>query len=96
MTKRALIQSKFGNRCAYCGEKLKYKNLTLDHIIPKSMGGTRTESNLYPACFRCNNKKADMSLEDFRKEMGVELFYFEQRALREREIVGKWMEINAH
>jgi len=33
--------------------------MTVDHIIPKSLGGTRDISNLQPMCSKCNNKKAD-------------------------------------
>lgn len=96
MTKRALIQYKFDGKCAYCGKDLSEKGCTLDHIIPKSRGGYKTEDNLYPACRKCNERKADLSMEDFRKAMGVELFYFEQKALRERGILERWREINAH
>lgn len=93
MTKRALIQSKFGNRCAYCGEKLKYKNLTLDHVIPKSMGGDRSEGNLYPACRKCNRSKRDLSVEDFRETLGGGLFYFEKRAQEERHLLERLREL---
>lgn len=88
MTKRALIQSKFGNRCAYCGKELDYNAVTLDHVIPKSKGGTREESNLYPACQKCNGLKRDLSLDDFRKMIGG-LFYFERKARHERELLEK-------
>jgi 5-methylcytosine-specific restriction endonuclease McrA len=88
VTKRALIQSKFGNRCAYCGKELDYNAVTLDHVIPKSKGGTRKESNLYPACQKCNGLKRDLSLDDFRKMIGG-LFYFELKARHERELLEK-------
>jgi 5-methylcytosine-specific restriction endonuclease McrA len=41
-------------RCAYCGDS---KNLTIDHIIPRSKGGKTTWENLVTACNTCNNKK---------------------------------------
>ncbi len=33
--------------------------ITIDHIIPKSKGGTNDMTNLQPMCSRCNQKKAD-------------------------------------
>ena len=42
-----------GFKCAYCGSK---KQLSLDHIIPKSKGGEDSWTNLVTCCFDCNNK----------------------------------------
>jgi len=41
--------------CQYCGTKTT--NLTIDHIIPKHLGGAHTWDNLVAACPRCNHKK---------------------------------------
>ncbi len=46
--------------CQYCGTK---KDLTIDHIIPKSKGGKSTWTNLVTACKKCNAKKGDYSLD---------------------------------
>ena len=43
--------------CWYCGEKVGFKNLTMDHIIPLSRGGRSTKDNLVPCCKNCNTKK---------------------------------------
>jgi 5-methylcytosine-specific restriction endonuclease McrA len=45
-----------GNACVYCGSK---KDLTLDHVIPKSRGGRDSWENLVTCCQKCNAKKAD-------------------------------------
>jgi 5-methylcytosine-specific restriction endonuclease McrA len=42
-------------RCAYCGSKKE--KLTLDHIIPKSRGGSSTFENCVASCRPCNNHK---------------------------------------
>lgn len=43
--------------CYYCGLKVGYANLTMDHIIPLARGGRSTKDNLVPCCKECNNKK---------------------------------------
>ncbi|MDW7771696.1 MAG: HNH endonuclease [Desulfobulbaceae bacterium] len=43
--------------CYYCGRKVGFKNLTMDHIIPLSRGGRSTRDNLVPCCKECNNRK---------------------------------------
>ncbi|MEQ8471675.1 MAG: HNH endonuclease [Marinoscillum sp.] len=46
--------------CQYCGTN---KDLTLDHLIPKSKGGKSSWTNLVTACKHCNAKKGDYSPE---------------------------------
>lgn len=48
-------------QCLYCGST---KNLTLDHLIPKSRGGGSSWTNLATACMRCNTKKGDRTPEE--------------------------------
>ena len=43
--------------CYYCGQKVGYVNLTMDHIIPLSRGGRSTKDNLVPCCKDCNTRK---------------------------------------
>lgn len=50
--------------CVYCGANNK-KDLTIDHVIPQSKGGKNTWNNLVTACFKCNNKKGSLDLEEF-------------------------------
>ncbi len=45
-----------GFRCQYCG--LESKNLTLDHIIPRSRKGAHVWENVVSACIPCNHRKA--------------------------------------
>ncbi len=49
--------------CQYCG--LVGKDLTLDHVIPRRMGGPSTWENLVTCCRRCNTKKGDRTLHQF-------------------------------
>jgi 5-methylcytosine-specific restriction endonuclease McrA len=49
--------------CCYCGAQPGPAELTIDHIIPKSKGGRSEWTNCVLACFKCNAKKADRTLE---------------------------------
>ena len=42
--------------CQYCGRETK--DITLDHILPKSRGGGHEWDNVVGCCFACNLKKA--------------------------------------
>jgi 5-methylcytosine-specific restriction endonuclease McrA len=46
--------------CQYCGQAAR--ELTIDHVIPKRLGGGATWENLVCCCRRCNTKKGDKSL----------------------------------
>ena len=51
--------------CLICEKPIRYySDLTIDHILPKSKGGTGRLDNLAPAHFHCNQKKADKLLPD--------------------------------
>jgi 5-methylcytosine-specific restriction endonuclease McrA len=52
--------------CQYCGEKCDVKNLTCDHIIPKSRGGITEWTNIVTSCIRCNLLKSDKLPEEVK------------------------------
>lgn len=60
---RKLVLRRDNYRCAYCLNKYYTNNLTIDHIIPKSVGGTSSFSNCITACLPCNRKKANKTPE---------------------------------
>ena len=47
------------NTCQYCGKRGERSDLTLDHVIPRSRGGTSTWHNIVLACIKCNMRKGD-------------------------------------
>jgi 5-methylcytosine-specific restriction endonuclease McrA len=47
--------------CQYCLKKFKIADLTIDHIKPKSKGGTDDHENRTLACLNCNQKKGNHS-----------------------------------
>ena len=53
---------KYDNRCLCCGKK---KKLTMDHIIPVSLGGSNGIDNIQPLCRECNSSK-NIKIIDYR------------------------------
>lgn len=60
---REYLLEKFGRKCCYCGKE--NIPLEIEHIIPKSRGGTNRIDNLCLACHECNQKKGNMTAEEF-------------------------------
>ena len=54
---RRNIFARDGNRCQYCGRKYATSELSLDHIVPRTLGGKSTWTNIVCACTGCNVKK---------------------------------------
>jgi 5-methylcytosine-specific restriction endonuclease McrA len=49
------------SECLACGFHKTAKQLTIDHIVPRAMGGhPSSPANLMPLCHECNNKKQDL------------------------------------
>lgn len=48
-----------GAMCHYCLQWVKMYDLTIDHVVPRSRGGTHALTNLRLACRHCNELKAD-------------------------------------
>jgi 5-methylcytosine-specific restriction endonuclease McrA len=60
---REYLLEKWGRRCAYCGAT--GVPLQIDHIVPRSRGGTNRVSNLTLACAACNQAKGDRTALEF-------------------------------
>ena len=56
---RARVRAQAQNRCGYCRSLEMYVLgiLEIEHIIPKAIGGSDEEENLWLACSLCNNYK---------------------------------------
>ena len=64
LSRRAVFH-RDASTCVYCGGSAT----SIDHVVPRSRGGTHTWDNVVAACRRCNHTKADRSLA----EMGWKL-----------------------
>lgn len=49
------LRVKYGRKCMLCGRKLKEKQSTFHHIVPKSRGGEATEENGAVLCESCQS-----------------------------------------
>lgn len=54
---RLNLLARDGFRCQYCERTLSYKEATIDHVLPRSQGGTTHWKNVVTACHPCNRKK---------------------------------------
>lgn len=57
-----------GGKCFFCSKSLKYDKVTIDHYLPKSMGGTDEVFNLVISCKTCNRVKKNIIPEDVQKK----------------------------
>lgn len=60
---REYLLEKWERRCAYCNTK--DVPLEVEHIVPKSRGGSNRVANLTLACHPCNEKKGTMTAAEF-------------------------------
>jgi 5-methylcytosine-specific restriction endonuclease McrA len=83
---RESVFKKCNGKCGYCGVEITLKQMQVDHIIPVLRGwkdseltkfnmvrGTDYFDNLLPTCRRCNKWKGSFSLDQFRKEIELQL-----------------------
>lgn len=73
---RMAVYNKYDGHCAYCGCKLEYKDMQVDHAVPVhgghqsnvmlSEGTMNNLDNLMPACRQCNFYKSTSDIENFR------------------------------
>jgi 5-methylcytosine-specific restriction endonuclease McrA len=71
--KRAAIYERDGWECVYCGRGPRDPRrmsqaaviLSLDHLTPKSQGGTNDAHNLVTACLSCNSSRRDRDWRDY-------------------------------
>jgi 5-methylcytosine-specific restriction endonuclease McrA len=55
--------------CLYCSREFPQHELTRDHIVPLSRGGTDRWENVVSSCRRCNQHKGNRLLEDIGMEL---------------------------
>jgi 5-methylcytosine-specific restriction endonuclease McrA len=68
---RIRILKRDNYQCVYCGSK---KNLTLDHVMPRSRGGGNEWTNLVTSCLKCNLTKGNKTPEEAKMVMSQKPF----------------------
>lgn len=66
----AALKEQYGFTCLACGRAEPEIVLTIDHVVPVSLGGSNKISNLQPLCESCNNRKGD-TVVDYRPQGDV-------------------------
>ncbi len=92
LTKREILR-RDDFTCQYCGQRTQ--SLTIDHVIPRHLGGTHEWNNLVTACPACNHHKggrtldqAHMRLLHLPAEPPASAYYIFGRHLKENQ---EWM-----
>lgn len=80
ITKKDFLYNIQSGKCCYCHKKKHINEMTEEHLIPKSYGGTRMTGNLCLACKKCNNKRGNnicdpRSLEILQERAGIAWWY---------------------
>ena len=60
---RRNIYARDRSRCQYCGKKFTPSELSLDHVLPRTLGGKTTWENIVCACLACNVRKGGRTPE---------------------------------
>lgn len=66
---RISIYSRDNFTCQYCGAKKRMKELTFDHIIPRSRGGKTNWENITTSCMPCNTRKNNRTPEEAKMKL---------------------------
>jgi 5-methylcytosine-specific restriction endonuclease McrA len=73
--KRLAIYIRDNFKCVYCGKDLRNvsaNDITLDHLVPKSYGGSNSEINLITACKSCNCGRGNKAYYQYATKGAVE------------------------
>ena len=60
---RELLIHRDRHLCGFCGGRFSARHLTIDHIVPRSKGGSDRWTNIVAACPTCNTRKRDRTPE---------------------------------
>ncbi|HEX8648477.1 MAG TPA: HNH endonuclease [Thermoleophilaceae bacterium] len=67
--RRAAILGRDGTACVWCGREPWPRDVTLEHLLPRSRGGHATPENLAPACRPCNRARRSRPVAAYVREL---------------------------
>lgn len=92
---RELLIHRDRHLCGFCGKRFSARHLTIDHIVPRSKGGSDYWTNIVASCATCNTRKRDRTPE----QAGMPLLFvpyvpnhFEQLIIENRNCLSDQME----
>lgn len=88
-TDKSYIYERDNRVCAYCGKALAYRQMSLDHIYPRSLGGPDDLFNLTLSCKTCNKFKKSRVPQDWEAWL-VGLF---KRAVEDERLPGAGLKL---
>ena len=85
--KRLAIILRDNSKCLICGE---HNDLTLDHYIPRSKGGSNKKQNIFTSCRSCNSSRGNKDLHSFvSKHVYLRINRYRKRSIRKTLIKAK-------
>lgn len=73
---RKMLYNQAEGKCALCGKKLVFSEMTLDHIIPLMQNGKDEVENLQVCCYQCNQLKGSILPADLMQKV-TEIFLYQ-------------------
>src|SRR5215510_9549764 len=58
-----------GPSCVWCGRELWRRDLTLEHVVPRSQGGHATPENALVACRACNRRRGSRPVDAYVRDL---------------------------
>lgn len=84
---RKQIYERMDRRCAYCGQRLEYEDMHVDHVKPLAKGGPDIIPNMVCSCEYCNRYKGSRDVESFRRAIYRSLGALERDSLAYRNSI---------
>ena len=56
-------------KCAYCANRFRPTELSMDHVIPVCQGGLKSWENIVTSCRQCNSDKGGRTPEEARMQL---------------------------
>lgn len=85
--KQKLFYGRLQAPCHYCGVLMTYQEATLDHKIPKSIGGTLAVRNIVLACEYCNWDKGNLTEVEYLRVLAERKVKYGKGTTNERTAV---------
>ena len=82
---REYLLEKFNRTCIYCGA-INVK-LEIEHLTPKSRGGSNRISNLAIACHKCNQNKGNQTVQEFAPTLAIKILASAKQPLKDAAVV---------